>query len=109
MEPVCCTRQDMDENGKSGENKTCLFQASAVCATIRAVRDQTARQLATARQANDYAPGLNRRIYEVRGMLELARRLSFPPELLLFLEDHYQALRMRKKDCLTKQPLYNLG
>ncbi|RFA30267.1 hypothetical protein CAI21_06525 [Alkalilimnicola ehrlichii] len=99
MEPIYCTCKYANERQESKTNEACDSHDTETRDTIRAVREQTVRQLAAARQTDNYTPRLTRRIYEINGMLELAQRLPSDPELLLFLEDHHHALRMKKKSA----------
>lgn len=60
-------------------------------AIITAIENHSVLIIATAEQ-NERRETLNKRIYEVRGMLELARRLSGHNQLVRFLKGHIEWL-----------------
>jgi len=61
---------------------------------ISAIENHSVLIIATA-EPNERRETLNKRIYEVRGMLELARRLSGHQQLVRFLKDHIEWLEMK--------------
>jgi len=63
-------------------------------AIITAIENHSVLIIATAEE-NERHETLNKRIYEVRGMLELARRLSGHHRLVRFLKDHIEWLEMK--------------
>jgi hypothetical protein len=61
---------------------------------ITAIENHSVLIVATAEE-NERRETLNKRIYEVRGMLELARRLSGYHKLVRFLKSHIEWLEIK--------------
>ena len=61
---------------------------------ISAIENHSVLIIATAEE-NERKETVNKRIYEVRGMLELARRLIGHQQLVRFLKDHIEWLEMK--------------